>query len=92
MIAATSKNLQQAVREGKFREDLFYRLNIFPITIPPLRERQEDIPPLVWHFVNSLSQRMGRSIETIHASTMDAFKNYYWPEISANSVTSSNAP
>ena len=79
LIAATSRNLQQAVREGKFREDLFYRLNVFPITIPPLRERREDIPPLVWHFVNNLSQRMGRSIETIHGSTMDAFKSYYWP-------------
>jgi formate hydrogenlyase transcriptional activator len=79
VIAATSKNLQQAVREGKFREDLFYRLNVFPITIPPLRERREDIPPLAWHFVNSLSQRMGRSIEAIHASTMEAFKSYYWP-------------
>jgi PAS domain S-box-containing protein len=79
VIAATSRNLQQAVREGKFREDLFYRLNVFPITIPPLRERREDIPPLVWHFVSELSQRMGRSIETIHGSTMDAFKNYPWP-------------
>jgi formate hydrogenlyase transcriptional activator len=79
VIAATSKNLQQAVREGKFREDLFYRLNVFPITIPPLRERKEDIPALVWHFVNKLSQRMGRSIESIHAPTMEMFKTYYWP-------------
>jgi PAS domain S-box-containing protein len=79
VIAATSRNLQQDVREGKFREDLFYRLNVFPITIPPLRERREDIPPLVWHFVNELSQRMGRSVETIHGSTMEAFKNYPWP-------------
>ena len=79
VIAATSKNLQQAVREGKFRDDLFFRLNVFPITIPPLRERREDIPPLVWHFVNELSQRMGRSIESIQGSTMDAFKSYYWP-------------
>jgi formate hydrogenlyase transcriptional activator len=79
VIAATSRNLQQAVREGKFREDLFYRLNVFPIVIPPLRERREDIPPMVWHFLNELSQRMGRSIETIQASTMDAFKNYPWP-------------
>jgi PAS domain S-box-containing protein len=79
VIAATSRNLQQAVREGKFREDLFYRLNVFPITIPPLRERRDDIPPLVWHFVNELSQRMGRTIETIHGSTMEAFKNYPWP-------------
>jgi formate hydrogenlyase transcriptional activator len=79
VIAATSRNLQQAVREGKFREDLFYRLNVFPITIPPLRERPEDIAPLVWHFVNELSHRMGRSIEAIHASTMEAFKGYRWP-------------
>jgi formate hydrogenlyase transcriptional activator len=79
VIAATSKNLQQAVREGDFREDLFYRLNVFPITIPPLRERREDIAPLVWHFVNNLSQRMGRSIEAIHGSTMEAFKSCYWP-------------
>jgi PAS domain S-box-containing protein len=79
VIAATSRNLQLAVREGKFREDLFYRLNVFPITIPPLRERRDDIPPLVWHFVNELSQRMGRSIETVHGSTMEAFKNYPWP-------------
>jgi PAS domain S-box-containing protein len=79
VIAATSRNLQQAVREGKFREDLFYRLNVFPITSPPLRERREDIPALVWHFVNELSQRMGRSVETIHGATMDAFKSYPWP-------------
>ncbi|MGA7410372.1 MAG: sigma 54-interacting transcriptional regulator [Bryobacteraceae bacterium] len=79
VIAATSRDLLKAVREGKFREDLFFRLNVFPITIPPLRERREDIPPLVWHFVNELSQRMGRSIESIQASTMEAFKSYYWP-------------
>jgi PAS domain S-box-containing protein len=79
VIAATSRNLQVAVREGKFREDLFYRLNVFPMTVPPLRERREDIPPLVWHFVSDLSQRMGRSIETIDRSTMEAFKTYYWP-------------
>jgi formate hydrogenlyase transcriptional activator len=79
VIAATSRNLQEAVRAGKFREDLFYRFNVFPITIPPLRERREDIPALVWHFVSELSQRMGRSIETIQASTMEAFTSYYWP-------------
>jgi formate hydrogenlyase transcriptional activator len=78
-IAATSRNLQEAIRERKFREDLFYRLNVFPIVIPPRRERREDIPALVWHFVNDLSQRMGRSIETIHGPTMEALKSYSWP-------------
>jgi len=79
VMAATSRNLQDAVRAGKFREDLFYRLNVFPITIPPLRERREDIPSLVWHFVNEFSQRMGRNIETIQTSTMETLKNYSWP-------------
>jgi formate hydrogenlyase transcriptional activator len=79
VIAASSRNLQEAVGQGKFREDLFYRLNVFPITIPPLRERREDIPALVWHFVNDFSQRMGRSIETIYGPTMEALKNYPWP-------------
>ncbi len=79
LIAATSRNLELAMKEGRFREDLFYRLNVFPITIPPLRERREDIPPLVWHFVNELGRRMGRQIESIHGPTMEAFKNYSWP-------------
>lgn len=79
VIAATSRNLQDAVREGRFREDLFYRLNVFPVTIPPLRERRDDIPALVWHFVNDIGQRMGRPIEVIPASTMEALKTYYWP-------------
>ncbi len=79
LIAATSRNLELAIKEGRFREDLFYRLNVFPITIPPLRERREDIPPLVWHFVNELGRRMGRQIESIHGPTMEAFQNYSWP-------------
>jgi formate hydrogenlyase transcriptional activator len=79
LIAATSRNLELAMKEGRFREDLFYRLNVFPITVPPLRERREDIPPLVWHFVNELGQRMGCRIESIHGPTMEAFKNYSWP-------------
>ena len=79
LIAATSRNLEIAMKQGRFREDLFYRLNVFPITIPPLRERREDIPPLVWHFVNELGRRMGRQIESIHGTTMEAFQNYSWP-------------
>jgi formate hydrogenlyase transcriptional activator len=79
LIAATARNLELAMKEGRFREDLFYRLNVFPIMIPPLRERREDIPPLVWHFVNELGRRMGRQIESIHGPTMEAFKNYSWP-------------
>ena len=79
LIAATSRNLELAIKQGRFREDLYYRLNVFPITIPPLRERREDIQKLVWHFVNELGQRMGLRIETIHGPTMEAFKNYAWP-------------
>jgi formate hydrogenlyase transcriptional activator len=79
LIAATSRNLELAMKQGRFREDLFYRLNVFPITIPPLRERREDIAPLVWQFVNELGQRMGRRIDSIHGPTMEAFKNYSWP-------------
>ena len=79
MIAATSRDLRQMVNEGKFREDLYYRLNVFPIVIPPLRERREDIPALVWHILKDLSQRMGRSIDVVHVSTMQEFQKYSWP-------------
>ncbi len=79
VIAATSRDLRQMVNEGKFREDLYYRLNVFPIVIPPLRERREDIPALVWHILKDLSQRMGRSIDVVHASTMQEFQKYSWP-------------
>jgi formate hydrogenlyase transcriptional activator len=79
IIAATNRDLTDLVRKGKFREDLFYRLNVFPITVPPLRERREDIPSLVWHFVDELGRQMGRSIEKIPTSTMAALKDYSWP-------------
>ncbi|HTZ47293.1 MAG TPA: sigma 54-interacting transcriptional regulator [Verrucomicrobiae bacterium] len=79
VIAATNRSLQTMVTEGKFREDLFYRLNVFPITMPPLRERREDIPPLVWHILKDLGDRMGKNIQGIHAPTMSKFQSYGWP-------------
>src|SRR5262245_4086015 len=79
VIAATNRDLRAAVREGRFREDLFYRLSVFPISIPPLRERCEDIPALVQHFLNELCLRMGREIEYIHPETLRSFQKYSWP-------------
>lgn len=79
VIAATSRNLDQMVNEGKFREDLYYRLNVFPVIIPPLRERGEDIPALVWHILNEFGKRMGRKIEGVQSSTMKDFQRYSWP-------------
>jgi len=67
------------VKEGKFREDLYYRLNVFPIMLPPLRERTEDIPALVWHILHEFGKRMGRKIEGVQSSTMRAFQSYSWP-------------
>jgi PAS domain S-box-containing protein len=79
VIAATSRNLEAAVREGKFREDLYYRLNVFPLRIPPVRERREDIPMLTWHFLRELGGRMGIHVEAVRATTMKAFQSYSWP-------------
>lgn len=79
VIAATNRELAQAVKEGKFREDLFYRLNVFPISVPPLRERREDIPLLVWTFVKEFAGIMGKTIESISKPCMDACQRYSWP-------------
>jgi transcriptional regulator with GAF, ATPase, and Fis domain len=79
VIAATNHDLRVAVKEGRFRADLFYRLSVFPIEIPPLRERREDIPPLVWHTLKDLCQRMGRTVQSIHPATMKSFQEYSWP-------------
>jgi chemotaxis protein methyltransferase CheR len=79
IIAATNRNLEAEVRKGQFREDLWYRLNIFPITMPPLRARREDIPLLVHFFVNKISKRLGKTIGMVPASVMDALQNYHWP-------------
>ncbi len=79
IIAATNRDLEHAVRDGKFRPDLYHRLNVFPIRVPPLRERREDIPPLAWAFVESLGRRMGKSIKSIPRKTMDQLQRYSWP-------------
>jgi formate hydrogenlyase transcriptional activator len=79
VVAATNQDLAQAVREGRFREDLYYRLNVFPIEIPPLRERREDIPLLAWTFVKDLSGSMGRPIERIADESMEQMQGYGWP-------------
>jgi len=79
LIAATNRDLRQMVEQRKFREDLFYRLNVFPICVPSLRERSEDIPLLVNHFAQRFARRMNRTIETIPAATMAALTRYPWP-------------
>ncbi len=79
IIAATNRNLEEEVRNGRFREDLWYRLNIFPIIIPPLRDRTEDIPLLVDFYVRKIAKRLGRAIETIPEVVMTALQNYGWP-------------
>jgi formate hydrogenlyase transcriptional activator len=79
VVAATNRNLAPMVEEGLFRRDLYYRLNVFPIMIPPLRERSEDIPLLVRYFVQKYARLMDRRIETISAEEMDALTRYHWP-------------
>ena len=79
VLAATNTNLTQLVAEKKFRSDLYYRLKVFPIDVPPLRERRDDIPLLVRYFANKYARRMGKQIESIPNETMDALSRYSWP-------------
>jgi formate hydrogenlyase transcriptional activator len=79
VISATNRDLEKAIKEGRFREDLYYRLNVFPINIPPLRERKDDIPILVAHFVNKYNAKIGRQIERVSLEVMDRLQAYHWP-------------
>src|SRR6202790_2891937 len=79
VVAATNGDLAKMVADGRFREDLYYRLNVFPVVLPPLRERPDDIPRLVRHFTQQFARRMGRRIETIPSSALDALVRYPWP-------------
>jgi formate hydrogenlyase transcriptional activator len=79
VIAATNRDLGDEIRKGRFREDLFYRLNVFPIRMPPLRERVEDIPLLVWTFLEEFSSRMGKKITQVPRTTMEALQRHPWP-------------
>jgi len=79
LVAATHRDLTDMANRGEFRSDLYYRLNVFPVVLPPLRERREDIPALVEHFVGIYGRRMGREIEHVPAATLTALTSYHWP-------------
>jgi transcriptional regulator with GAF, ATPase, and Fis domain len=79
IIAATNRNLEAMVREGRFRDDLFYRLNVFPLVLPPLRERPEDLPLLAEHFLRTYREKNRRPIKTMSPEVLQAFQGYSWP-------------
>jgi len=79
IIAASNRNLEEEIRAGRFREDLFYRLSVFPITIPPLRQRKDDIPLLIHYFVAKYNKKIGKKIETVSKETLNVFQEYNWP-------------
>jgi formate hydrogenlyase transcriptional activator len=79
IVATTNRNLDEEVREGRFRQDLFYRLNVFPITVPPLRMRKDDIPLMVQSFIERFSRKLGKQITSISKETMKILQDYPWP-------------
>ena len=79
IIAATNRDIEREMREGRFRADLYYRLSVFPVSLPPLRDRPEDIPLLVWHFVSRKQGRMGKTIKRVPDRLMRALTAYAWP-------------
>ena len=79
VVAATNHDLEAAVKDGRFRTDLYYRLSVFPIVLPPLRDRPEDIPQLVWGFITAKQRRLGRRIEQVPAAVMEALQRHDWP-------------
>jgi formate hydrogenlyase transcriptional activator len=79
LVAATHRDLSEMIERNEFRSDLYYRLNVFPVVLPPLRERRQDIPQLVSHFVDIFARRMGKRIDHVPEETMEAFTSYSWP-------------
>jgi chemotaxis protein methyltransferase CheR len=79
IIAATNRNLEKDIKEGRFREDLWYRLNVYPITLPPLRDRIEDIPLLVKYFMDTLTRKLGKDLVSVSEKSMKVLQNYTWP-------------
>jgi two-component system response regulator AtoC len=79
LIAATNRDLKQLISEGRFREDLYYRLNVVPIALPPLRDRKDDIPPLVQHFIEKYDRRLGKKVERMEDEALALLLRYSWP-------------
>jgi transcriptional regulator with GAF, ATPase, and Fis domain len=79
IVATTNRDLEEEVRKGRFRQDLYYRLNVFPITVPPLRQRQEDIPLLAQSFIERYARKLGKQITSVQKKAMKTLQNYPWP-------------